>query len=784
MLVLRCRLFFAVSRNVRNALKGGDAPSGSLRVNHSKIGFEWVKRLLGWKGDDMRSDTVRWMLVCAAAAVGLAFAPRSAVAAPGVGDPAAGEAVYLKDCRMCHGLEAAGGFAQRDVRNAGATRTTGAISRRADMNFLAYLTGQQVNDVAAYFATLPAQADDLAARGDVVSGEARYRSSCTHCHTYGKAGQVGSGPDLKGVTTRFSDAYLGAWTGYPKEMIEALAYDPAKLATFRYAMPDLGHSDLEVLDIVSFLFDQDASGANIVETPPVALTPAAFEATKQVYFDRCAGCHGLYRTGATGPDISELRSKVIGTDGLGAILRYGTPAGMPNFGQGGFMTEEQITNVAAYLQLPPPAAPEWTMSQIQASHNLIVPVDQRPTAPVTTRNWQNFTGVILRDAGQVSIIDADTHQEVVRLNTGFAVHILRSSASGRYFYAIGRDGLVTLIDLWPEIPTTVATVKGCIDARSVEGSKAAGWEEQLIIEGCYWPPQYVTFDGFTLEPQNLVDLRTPAGPGGTMTDIYGQSIPENRVAAIAASHTKPLWVVALKESGYVGIVDYSQPGHPMTSKLATEKFLHDGGFDHTGRYFMVAANSSNKMVVIDVDIPAFVTSFTTGSRPHPGRGANWEDPVYGWVNATQHIGEAKISVYGADPVGRPDVAWKVVREIAMPSAGSLFIKTHPNCPWVFFDMTMSSDPVFQKQVCAIDKQTATVQHCFQAATNGLATHIEFNQAGDEIWVSDWAVAGGVVILDAVTLAEKTRIYGPQTPSGEFVTPTGKFNVYNTAHEIY
>ena len=567
-------------------------------------------------------------------------------------------------------------------------------------------------------------------------------------------------------------------------MIVAGAYPPDKLALYRYWMPDLGHPDIEVLDVVSFLFNQDATGLSIVETPPKVLTSAEFEATKQVYFDRCAGCHGLYRTGATGPDIGEVKSKEIGTDGLGAILRYGTPAGMPNFGQSGLLSEEQITNLAAYLQLPPPTAPEWTLSQIVGTHNLIVPVDQRPTAPVTTRNWQNFTGVILRDAGQVSIIDGDTKEEVARLNTGFAVHILRSSATGRYFYAVGRDGLVTLIDLWPAVPTTVATVKGCIDARSVDGSKAAGWEDKVVIEGCYWPPQYGTFDGLTLAPQNLVDLRTPAGPTGTMTDIYGATIVENRVAAIASSHAKPLWVVALKESGFVGIVDYSLAGHPMVSKLATEKFLHDGGFDHTGKYFMVAANSSNKMVVIDVDTPAFVTSFSTGSIPHPGRGANWIDPVYGWVNATQHIGEPKISVYGADPVGRPDVAWKVVRTIAMPSAGSLFIKTHPNSPWVFFDMTLSTDPVYQKQVCAISKQTATVDHCFQAATNGLATHMEFNQAGTEVWVSDWASAGGVVILDAVTLAEKTRIYGAQTPSGLFITPTGKFNVYNTAHDIY
>lgn len=700
-----------------------------------------------------------------------------------VGDPVAGADLFVAKCLMCHGEKAAGGFAQQSIKGAGPDRISLAIQNRSDMNFLSYLTSTQIDDISGYIAAIETVPDDLPASGDVVVGEMTYRSACTYCHTYGGTGREGAGPDLKGVTVAFSSAYLGAWTAYPQEMIEAGAYDATQLALYRYNMPDLGHPNINVLDVTDFMSAQDASGLNIVETPPKELTLAEFDDTTRVYFDRCAGCHGIYRGGATGPDIGEVRSTVIGTDGLKAILRYGTPAGMPNFGESGLLTDDQMTNLAAYLQLPPPDAPELPMSEIEASWNLITPVADRPTTPLTTRNWKNFTGVILRDAGEVSIIDGDTKEEVVRLNTGFAVHILRSSATGRYFYAVGRDGLVTLIDLWPVIPETVATVKGCHDARSVDGSKAAGWEDLFVIEGCYWPPQYVTYDGLTLQPKNLVDLREA---DGSMTDIYGEAILENRVAAIAASHSKPLWVIALKESGYVGIVDYSLSGHPMTSKLATEKFLHDGGFDHTGKYFMVAANSSNKMVVIDVDTPAFVTSFYTGAIPHPGRGANWIDPVYGWVNATQHIGEAKVSVYGADPVARPDIAWQVVREIAIPSAGSLFIKTHPNPdnPWVLVDMALSSDPILQKQVCAISKATATVDRCFEVATNGKAVHMEYNETGTEVWVSDWAVDGGVVILDAVTLTEIVKIYGANTPSGNFITPTGKFNVTNTAGDIY
>lgn len=716
----------------------------------------------------------------------LPFLAGNAFAAKRVsGDPVNGANLFAAKCLMCHGEKAAGGFAQRSVKSANAGRISLAIQKRTDMNFLSYLTNVQLEDISAYLASTGSTKDDLPRVGDASKGKTAYKNSCSYCHTYGAgaADNKSVGPDLKEITTKFSSAYLGAWVSYPQEMIKAGAYSAEKMAQYPYAMPDLGHADIDVLDITTFLSEQDASLQNISDTPVKVLSDTEFKHTTQSYFNRCAGCHGLYRGGATGPNIGEARSKLIGTDGLAAMLRYGTPAGMPNFGTSGELTEAEIVNLAAYLQVPPPKAPELSMTEIQASWNLIKPVAERPSTPITSRNWKNYTGVILRDAGQVSIIDGDTKEEVVRLNTGFAVHILRSSASGRYFYAIGRDGLLSLIDLWPSIPETVAKVKGCHDARSVDGSKAVGWEDKYVIEGCYWPAQYVTYDGLTLEPLNLVSLKDA---DGTMKDINGDTILENRVAAIAASHTKPLWVIALKESGYVGIVDYSQAGHPMTSKLATEKFLHDGGFDHTGKYFMVAANASNKMVVIDLDNPAFVTSFTTGVKPHPGRGANWIDPEFGWVNATQHIGEPKISVYGADPANRPDIAWKVVREIAIPSAGSLFIKTHPNPknPWVLVDMTLSSDINHQKQICAISKATAKVEKCITVASNGRAVHMEYNETGTEVWVSDWAYDGGVVILDAVTLTEKARIYGANTPSGQFITPTGKFNVTNTAGDIY
>ena len=696
----------------------------------------------------------------------------------------AGEALFNSVCFACHGSDGGGRFVRKSIRGAPALRISNMISNRPSMNFLSYLTSAEISDIANYLAWLPSAGDPerLTRDGNAVTGESLYRENCTGCHSLGTSARVG--PDLLGHS---EDCATGS-TGGPRrgpggggsgsgsycERLEAFivepmamathAYSEAELAQYPFIMSDLDLSDYDALDIATYIGQQTSP---MVAATPVLLTETEFEETRDVYFDRCAGCHGLYRTGATGPEIGEARAIEIGTDGLAAMMRHGTPGGMPNFGTAGILSEDEITRLAAYLQLAPPEAPALELPEIMASWELMVPVASRPTAPQHSRDWENFFGVVLRDAGKIAIFDGDTHEEISRVDVGFAVHILRSSASGRYFYAIGRDGWVNLIDLWASVPNVVAKVKGCHDARSVDGSKFEGFEDQYLIEGCYWPPQYVTYDGLTLEPQNLVQL--------PMTSIDGETLPEVRVAAIVASEFAPVWVINQKESGYVGIVDYSQEGAPLVANIATAKFLHDGGWDHTKRYFMTAANASDKIVIVDVQNQTLEALIDVGSVPHPGRGANWLDPVYGWVNATPHIGSPFISVYGADPVDNPDHVWKVVRQIDLPAAGSLFVKTHPNSPWVLVDMTLSSTN--DKQICAIAKSTGAVDHCFDVATAGKAVHMEFNKDGSEVWISDWAgEGGGQVILDGTTLNVIKKITLPAT--------TGKFNVTNTADDVY
>jgi nitrite reductase (NO-forming) / hydroxylamine reductase len=512
-----------------------------------------------------------------------------------------------------------------------------------------------------------------------------------------------------------------------------------------------------------------------------ALTTEEFDWAKQTFFQRCAGCHGTLRKGATGPALTTDLTQPKGTVGLAAIIFNGTSRGMPDWGKQGFFTQEQTETMAKFLQNEPPAPPELSLGQMQDSWQLITPVEQRPVSPQTARDWQNYFIVTLRDAGQVAIIDGDNYEIVNTVESGYAVHITRMSASGRYAYVIGRDGRLALIDLWMEKPEVVARVQTCYDARSVEVSKYEGLEgdfrDKYAITGCYWPPHFAILDGQTLEPMKVVSTRS-------YTYNTGEFHPEPRVASILASHYKPEWVVNVKETGQVWLVNYTDPFNPSIKMINASLFLHDGGVDASKRYFLVAANQSNQVAVVDLEKSDLAAVVDVGQVPHPGRGANWVDPESGPVWTTPHLGEGSLVSIGTDPEGHPNSAWQAVRTTPLPGAGSLFLKTHPNSQWIWVDMTLNSDPVLARTICVIAKENpAEVHKCWEVGTYGRAVHFEYNRAGTEIWVSLWGDAskpgetGEIVIYDDSTLKEKARI-------PDLITPTGKFNVYNTVNDVY
>ena len=519
------------------------------------------------------------------------------------------------------------------------------------------------------------------------------------------------------------------------------------------------------------------------ETP---LTSEEFAKAKQIYFERCAGCHGVLRNGATGPALTTKITKDRGFEALRDFITFGSPGGMPNWGTSGDMTKNDIDVMARYLLLEPPQPPEFGLKDIKATWKVHVPPEKRPTKKESTFDIDNLFSVTLRDSGEIALIDGASKKIVKVITAGYAVHISRISASGRYLFTIGRDAKINLIDLWMKDPVTVAEIKVGAEARSVETSKMKGWEDKYAIAGAYWPPQYVIMDGLTLEPIKVVSTRG-------MTYDTQEYHPEPRVAAIVASHFNPEFVVNVKETGHILMVNYSDIKNLKVTAIEAERFLHDGGFDASGRYFLVAANARNKVAVVDTKTGQLVKLIETGNRPHPGRGANFVHPTFGPVWATSHLGDETIALIGTDPKGHPKEAWTVVQSLSGQGGGSLFIKTHPKSGHVYVDTPLNPEAELASSVAVFNikdmagkepKYTVLPIGQWSGITEGVRRVVqgEFNKAGDEIWFSVWNAKNqesAIVVVDDKTLKKKAVIRDKR-----LVTPTGKFNVYNTRKDVY
>ena len=518
------------------------------------------------------------------------------------------------------------------------------------------------------------------------------------------------------------------------------------------------------------------------EEGPV-LTDEEFAAATQLYFERCAGCHGVLRKGATGKPLTPDITRERGTDYLKALITYGSPAGMPNWGTSGELSPAEVDIMARFLQQEPPSPPEFGLADMKATWKVLVAPKDRPKKPEHKRNIDNFFSVTLRDSGQVAIIDGDTKEIVSILPTGYAVHISRLSASGRYVYTIGRDAKVDMIDLWMDPPKIVAELKVGLEARSVETSKYKGYEDKYAIAGSYWPPQYVIMDGDTLEPIKVVSTRG-------MTVDTQEYHPEPRVAAIVASHENPEFIVNVKETGHILLVNYSDIDNLSVTDIGAARFLHDGGWDRSKRYFLTAANQSDKIAVVDSRDRNLEALVDVDKIPHPGRGANIDDPDFGPVWVTSALGNDKVTFLGTDPEGHPKQAWKVVRVLHGQGGGSLFVKSHPTSKNLWVDSPLNPDEAISQSVAVFDIDNLgagyEVLPIAEWADLGpgpkRVVQPEFNKAGDEVWFSVWSgqqEESAIVVVDDKTRKLKHVIKGP-----DIITPTGKFNVYNTMEDVY
>jgi nitrite reductase (NO-forming)/hydroxylamine reductase len=662
------------------------------------------------------------------------------------------------------------------------------------------------------------------------AGEAGYLANCAACHQASGQGLAGAFPPLKDsdwikkdpdaalnavlaglngkitvngqeynsvmpAMSHLGDADIAAILNHVMDKLNDsdVRFSPAQVATARkgiagasdpaqgQAHPGTSQAQAAYEGAPSTLVSADVAMHRTAGAPD--MTEEEFSQATDIFFQRCAGCHGVLRKGATGKPLTPDLTQARGTDYLKALINFGSPGGMPNFGTGGELSAEQVDLMARFLQHTPPSPPEWGMAEMRDSWKIIVPVADRPTRQMNDYDLKNVFSVTLRDSGEIALIDGESKKIINIIKTGYAVHISRVSHSGRYIYTIGRDGKIDLIDMWMPVPDRVAEIKIGLEARSVETSKYKGFEDKLAIAGAYWPPQFVIMDGPTLEPMKIVSTRG-------MTVDTQEYHPEPRVAAIVGSHQHPEFIVNVKETGRILLVDYSDLDNLKITTLDAARFLHDGGWDVSKRYFLTAANQSDKIAVVDSKDQRMVGLIDVDKIPHPGRGANFVHPKYGPVWGTSALGNDKITLIGTDPDKHPDQAWKVVEVLNGQGGGSLFIKTHPKSRNLWVDTPLNPEAKASQSIAVFDIDNLDggyeVLPIAEWANLGegpkRVVQPEYNAAGDEVWFSVWNgkdQRSAIVVVDDRTRKLKAVLDDPR-----LITPTGKFNVNNTVNDVY
>jgi nitrite reductase (NO-forming)/hydroxylamine reductase len=135
----------------------------------------------------------------------------------------------------------------------------------------------------------------------------------------------------------------------------------------------------------------------------------------------------------------------------------------------------------------------------------------------------------------------------------------------------------------------------------------------------------------------------------------------------------------------------------------------------------------------------------------------------------------------------------VVQTVDGQGGGSLFIKTHPKSENLYIDTPLNTDAEISSSVAVFKiKDLGSEKPAYKVLPIGQWSGIsegarrvvqgEYNKAGDEVWFSVWngkAQESAIVVVDDKTLALKSVIRDKR-----LVTPTGKFNVFNTRSDVY
>jgi protein NirF len=356
--------------------------------------------------------------------------------------------------------------------------------------------------------------------------------------------------------------------------------------------------------------------------------------------------------------------------------------------------------------------------------------------------------VVERASGSLQLVDNAKRTSLARIEgLGDLSHAsLVYSGDGRHAYVFGRDGGLTKVDLR----------SATIAARVVQAGNSIGGaisrDGRIVAVANYEPGGVKLFDADSLELLSEI----PAA--------YGNEGRRAKVVGIADAPGQR-FVFSLFEAGEIWIADVADPRRPRVHKLANVgREPYDALITPDGRHYIAGLFGEDGLALVDL---ANVEAGATRILADYGRGQE-KLPVY----KMPHLrGWAVAGPYAFLPaIGRHEVLVverKTWREVArIPAHGQpVFVMARPDGKQVWVNFAFPRNDTVQ----VIDVGRLAVVQTLQPGKTVL--HMEFNDAGDEVWISA-RDDDRVVVYDTGDFARVAALPA-KSPSGIFFTSRAK-----------
>ena len=482
------------------------------------------------------------------------------------------------------------------------------------------------------------------------------------------------------------------------------------------------------------------------------------QTSESLYRQHCASCHGDTRLGGIGPALLPQNLGRLKPAAAAEVIRNGaTATQMPAFGS--LLDDADIVQLTDFIFQPVEPMPGWEAEQITESHVVLSNPGDAGAQPQFAADPLNLFVVVESGDHHVSILDGDSFQPIHRFKSRRALHGgPKFSNDGRFVFFASRDGWITRFDLY-RLQVT-AEVRAGINTRNI----AVSSDDRYVAVANTLPHNLVILDAANLSVLKVIAVGDGNGTTSRVSAVYDAGPRQSFIAAL--KDIQEIWEIPYSDDPpYYGVVhDYRYEGPPdelgmfPVRRIRLDDYLDDFFFDQNYDNLVGAGRNAKNGQVVNLIVGRKIADVNISGLPHLGSGITWQR-ASATLLATPHLQEAAVTVIDTEN-------WQTVKKIQTLGPG-FFMRSHANSPYAWVDVFVGphSDAVH-----VIDKETLEIVETLRPEPGKTAAHVEFTRDGSYALLSIWDMDGAIVVYDANTLKEVTRI--------PMVKPSGKYNVFN------